>query len=99
MTINEYMRANRAGQMNQVKRLTCVDGFHMSVQASQYTYCSPRIDNAKFYTQVEVGFPSAKPECFAEYAEDDSDYTDTVYGYVPVELVDEEISRHGGIAV
>lgn len=31
-----------------------------------------------------------------DYAEDNT-YTDTVYGYVPVEIVDKLIEKHGGI--
>lgn len=26
-----------------------------------------------------------------------SDYTETVYGYVPIEIVEELINKHGGI--
>ena len=29
--------------------------------------------------------------------EDDSDYTKTVYGYVPIEIIEELINKHGGI--
>lgn len=36
-------------------------------------------------------------ELINEYAEDDSDYTNTVYGYVPIEIVEELINKHGGI--
>ena len=81
-------------------RLVCKDGGSMSVQAGQYAYSSPRLDNLKgeLYTEVEIGFPSAKEELICEYAEDSSDYTGTVYGYVPVELVEKVIAKHGGFA-
>jgi hypothetical protein len=36
--------------------ITCTDGFSMSVQASKFHYCSPRMDHAEAYTSVEVGF-------------------------------------------
>ncbi len=110
MNINEYMKNNKRKDARWLcKRVECMDGFSMSVQASEYNYCSPRVTGADYYTQVEVGFPSEKPQRFAEYAETSGwndeetgeveyvNYTDTVYGYVPVELVDEEIARHGGI--
>ena len=40
------------------KRIECADGFSMSVQASRFNYCEPRVDDAKAYTEVEVGFPT-----------------------------------------
>jgi hypothetical protein len=98
--LNEYMKNNIISDSHhqRIKRLECADGFSMSVQAGEYIYSSPRRDAAFPYYQVEVGFPSAKPMFFAEYAEQSDDYTDTVYGYVPVELVEQEIVAHGGIA-
>jgi hypothetical protein len=54
------------------------------------------------YTAVEVGYPSERPEPWDEpggwrsYAEDGNDPTETVYGYVPVELVRALIAAHGG---
>lgn len=78
------------------KRIECADGFSMSVQASHGAYCSPRC-NIATWTEVEVGFPSEKPDSFMHRAEDPERPTDTVYGYVPVELVVEEINRHGGV--
>lgn len=49
------------------------------------------------YESVELGYPSMEDELINEYAEDDSDYTKTVYGYVPIEIVEELINKHGGI--
>ena len=34
--------------------IICVDGFSMSIQASQYHYCEPEIANAESYSKVEV---------------------------------------------
>lgn len=51
------------------------------------------------YRAVEVGFPSARPEpwrTWIEYAEEPTEPTKTVYGYVPVEMVRELIALHGG---
>ena len=53
------------------------------------------------YTEVEVGFPSARPEPWeqwAEYVEDPDEPTETIYSYVPVELVEALIASHGGEA-
>lgn len=77
-------------------RITCADGFSLSVQASRFHYCSPRIDNAVKYTHVEVGFPSERVEALMPYAEDEDDPTGTVYGQVPVEVVWTIINEHGG---
>ena len=83
-------------------RITCKDGFTMSVQARDGAYCTPREDYPDTpYTNVECGYPSSKPttKALLEYAEcfGDHDYTDTVYGYVPVEVVQAELDAHGGI--
>ncbi len=53
------------------------------------------------YWAVEVGYPSARPEPWAEWQhhfEDwgDTDPTGAVYGYVPVALVRDLIASHGG---
>lgn len=78
-------------------RLICADGFSMSVQGSRTHYCSPRVDGW-LYSRVEVGYPSEKAEELMPYAEcPDEDPTGTVYGYVPIEIVDAVISKHGGI--
>ena len=80
-----------------VKRIYCNDGFNLSVQCNSASYCWPREDHSTFYLTVEVGFPSDKPELIMSYAEDPEKPTKTVYGYVPVELVQQLIESHGGI--
>lgn len=77
------------------KRITCRDGFSLSVQATHGAYCSPR-QNIGPWSSVEVGFPSAEPELIMSYAEQEETPTTTVYGYVPIELVEELIALHGG---
>lgn len=77
------------------KRITCVDGFSLSVQATHGAYCRPR-DNIGPWYQVEVGFPSAKPDLIFDYAEDQDNPTQTVYGYVPIGMVQQLIDLHGG---
>ena len=81
----------------------CNDGFKMSVQVGQSLYSSPK-DVADEYEEAEIGFPSIPESLITKYAEDgevegddDSRLCDTVYPYVPVELIDEVISKHGGI--
>jgi hypothetical protein len=73
------------------------DGFTVSIQASKTHYCEPRENEVKFYSKVELGYPSAPDELILEYAEDQINPTSTIYGYVPVSIVDKLIEKHGGI--
>jgi hypothetical protein len=82
--------------MKKNKRVVCVDGFTMSVQADDFTYCAPR-NNEGPYTAVEVGFPSEYEELIIDWAEDDSSPTETVYGYVPIHIVSLVLAKHGGM--
>jgi hypothetical protein len=81
-------------------RVECKDGTTLSVQASETHYCSPRENNPGFYRTVEVGFPSiAPPETWKDYFDgdwDSEDRTDSVYGYIPIALVEAFIDEHGG---
>lgn len=80
-----------------ISAIQCVDGFSVSVQAKSGSYCSPRDDYGP-WVSFELGFPSAPDELIAAYAEDPSDPTGTVYGYVPADVVEALIQRHGGIS-
>lgn len=73
----------------------CADGFSVSIQASSTNYCSPR-NNEGPYIRVELGFPSEKDSILLPYAEDSSNPTETVYGYVPSAVVLECLELHGG---
>ena len=79
------------------KRIVCLDGFSMSVQAREGSYCTPRVDNAEQYTHVEVGFPSEAEEMLMQWAEDREKPTDTVYGWVPAQTIALVCAKHGGI--
>ena len=76
--------------------VVCADGFTMSVQASEYTYCEPRDDYGP-YAAVEIGFPSEKEPLIMPYCEDTEDPTGTVYGYVPTSVVSLVLAKHGGM--
>lgn len=83
--------------------IECKDGFTMSVQGSEYNYSTPREDNpADGYTHVECGYPSSTPvtPALLDYAEcgGNAKYTDAIYPYTPVEVVEAELEAHGGIA-
>ena len=83
-------------------QIECRDGFKISVQARVGAYCTPREDNPSTpYTHVECGYPNRTPKTveLLEYAEmcGTDDYKETVYGYVPIEIVQAELDAHGGI--
>jgi len=79
------------------KRVVCVDGFSMSVQANYGAYCEPREDGAAEYSEVEVGFPSAVEPDLMNWVEDVDRPTETVYAYVPSNIVRSVIEKHGGM--
>jgi len=80
------------------KPVVCEDGFSMSVQASEYHYCSPRISGlGESYIAVEVGFPTEEENLLIEHAEDPDEPTGTVYPYVPAQVILDVIEKHGGM--
>lgn len=77
--------------------IKCADGFEISVQASNGHYCSPRVDGDVIYEMVELGYPNQVEPLITDYAEDGDSLTETVYGWVPVEIVNAVVEKHGGI--
>lgn len=78
-------------------RIFCLDGATVSIQASEYHYSEPRT-NVGPYSSVEAGFPSVPPpDSWLPFAEDAEDPCRTVYGWLPVALVNEFITSHGGV--
>ena len=76
----------------------CKDGFKMSVQASEISYCTPRKNGiATSYTSVEVGFPTEEEDLLMPYVEDGDRPTETVYAYVPAIVIINVIDKHGGM--
>lgn len=99
MTINEFLqkyRKQRNGMQIVRPRVRCADGYTVSVQAGEMWYSEPRLD-AGWYSKVELGYPTAVDEELQDYAENKRDLRGTVYGFVPVKLVDEVLTKHGGI--
>ena len=98
--INKYMNENRVHNPMfgfSVKQLVCKSGLSMSVQASSNHYCSPREDGQSHYDSVEVGYPSRKVDDLLEYAENPATPTDTVYGWVPVNIINKIVDENGGL--
>lgn len=77
-------------------RLVCADGYSLSIQAGDYWYSTPRTPTGP-YTHVEVGYPANAdekeiiPRSFGSGRRDGM-----VWGWVPVEVVNRWIRRHGG---
>ena len=94
-------------------KVVCQDGFSMSVQASETHYCSPRdsigpwdrvevgYPSARpepFEPTYIVGLAEAVGWTqFMDRMDEDTDPTKTVYGYVPLALVEYTIKLHGGL--
>lgn len=101
MTVKEWLarpiKMRAIGVQELRPRLCCNDGYSISAQASEFHYCTPRINGAQDYESVELGFPSEEDELINEYSDGGFDYTETVYGYVPIEIVENLIEKHGGI--
>ena len=87
---------------SRLPHIVCADGFSMSVQVGPHLYSEPK-KVAKRYSKVEIGYPSEREPLLEEYVElslfDENfvDYTDTVYPYVPVKVVNQVLKKHGGI--
>lgn len=75
----------------------CKDGTTLSVQASESHYCTPR-NNDGPWTNMEVGFPSIQvPDTWLPFADGDGITHTDVYGWVPIEMIEDFINQHGGI--
>lgn len=76
----------------------CNDGFTISIQGGDdFHYCTPR-KRVNEYEAVELGYPSESDPLIMEYAEDPFNPTNTVYGFVPLDVVEKLIAKHGGIS-
>lgn len=85
--------------------IICKDGFSVSVQAGLFGSWYDTISvyhglsgvGGVSFDAVELGFPSEADELILEYAEEPERPTKTVYGYVPIDVVEALITKHGGI--
>ena len=106
--INEFLKKNYHGHKTRglysvgeipevTKRIECNDGFSISVQANDFTYCTPRENKAWPYSEEESRFPSDVDDLIEGYSAEPG-ITRTVYPYVPIDIVNQLIEKHGGIA-
>ena len=112
MKINEFIKNNLKVKVlnkdplmrhmmtsTRLPHIVCTDGFTMSVQVGYSLYSEPK-KVAKRYSKVEVGYPSERESLLEEYVESfyvTPDFTDSIYPYVPVKIVDKVLKKHGGI--
>ena len=100
--LNEDPSMRHIMTSTRLPHIVCADGFEMSVQVGYSLYSEPK-KVAKRYSKVEIGYPSERETLLEEYVElsmfDENfvDYTDTIYPYVPVKVVDKVLKKHGGI--
>ena len=86
-------------------RIHCKDGFTISIQVNKGNYCASENGVHTFGTDwklVEWGFPSEQIDAEKYHAEEnfyeeEIDTTQTVGGYVEIELMDTLLQEHGGI--
>ena len=103
-TVSKHIIESRAGTDDRffiVPRVTCKDGFTMSVQHSSLHYCEPRIDFAERkgleFESYEIGYPSEVEDILLPFAEDPDCPTGTVYVRVPQQIVEQVAEMHGGL--
>lgn len=107
VNLNEWLKKTAVfkGQYQDVRqRLVCTDETTLSVQASEYHFCSPRKSYMDFngncepdyfdYSTVEVWCVSCNPP---EEWKDYGDQEKYPYAYIPVQMVEDFIAEHGGI--
>lgn len=102
--INEFHKQHRKEERirdrayrSPIPAIECNDGFRISVQASEFAYCAPRVTDEIEYYKFECGFPSAEVPELREWRDGDGDDVDNVFGYVPVAVIVALIEKHGGI--
>ena len=95
----EYSSMNHILTSSRLPQIHCIDGFSMSVQVGYSLYSKPK-KVAKRYSEVEIGYPSEHEPLLEKYVESffvTPDFTDSIYPYVPVKVVDKVLKKHGGI--
>ena len=80
----------------------CKDGFNISIQCKYGNYCASENGIRTFgldWEKVEWGYPSSEidPNKYNAECSDTTSTTESVGGYVPIDLLDELLNEHGGI--
>lgn len=79
-----------------LKRVLLRNGVSLSIQASEYHNCIPKKNvNYDKYTHFEGGFPSEAIPELMEYAEEPQDPCNSIYPYVPREVLSTIFNKYG----
>lgn len=82
-------------------RIIMKDGVSISLQASAFHYCSPKISELNDYEEFEIGYPSIIIEQLKDYVEfpieDEEEYLNSIYPFVPKDIIIDILYEHGGI--
>lgn len=99
---NEFLREhyipNKHGKYVPRPRAKCADGYSVSIQAGSGAgvRCWPNEDTDKF-THVALDMPSCVDEELLPYRYDLDDPEEIFYFFVPIEVMDKVLEKHGGI--
>lgn len=103
--LNEFLNEGRESRVRNHgivpgPAVVCNDGYTVSVQCGEFSYCSPRTTllDVSEYDSFELGYPNKHDDIIEKYAEAENDQVSTVFPYVPRRVVLELIKSHGGIA-
>lgn len=94
--LREFTLANGTKARIPAPHAVCRDGFRISIQAGEFSYCEPRVHTGP-WTKVECGYPSDTEEDLLPWAEALDEPLNTVYAWVPVDVVASVLEKHGGI--
>lgn len=103
LTVAAWIKATNGSHLKddvrEVARLG--DGGWLSIQASQYHHCEPRVDSAKSYRSVEIGSkgvlegPGDTAELLQPYREERRGTL--LFARVPVAVAEDYVRARGGI--
>jgi hypothetical protein len=98
-TLNEFIATQR-DEYHYLPRISFQSGADVGMQVGSFHYCSPRVNDADKYTDVELGKPSKEPpDYIMKHAEDPRIPLETVYGWTPLELVARWAVEEGGLVL
>jgi hypothetical protein len=105
LTVSDWLQRTNGGHLkDDVRELAPLgDGGTISIQASRYHFCAPRLDNADHYSSVEIGAGATleedgRPNGFlAPYLVEFG--SRVVFARVPLAVAEAYVEARGGIAI
>lgn len=97
-TLEQFIRESRPEIYCEMRpELTCIDGYKLSVQASEFHGSSPRIDGLDEYEEFEVKGITENEIWELQAFVEDANAKNLVYMFVPGDKIKEVIDNHGGL--